>query len=875
MPTDALNFITDGASSVRMKWREPYVTEGINKKLAGIDPRGIYRGFRLNTNVAALSVTVSGDVVKADHLAVYESTTGYSISVRRTGGDFTLNLGAYPATTVYIAIYVVYATLTTTQAVLRIYTAAEYAVAVEKPDLVVLGQVVVPGAGLIADTSIVSYDRVEPWNQEAPNVKQWHPIILNAQLAYEDQSFTKVLAPGVDFDHYPPGSNWSARVSNKVTSVSSVQMAVQNTDVPFTGSKAVTISASGVGPNILSNAAYFTQGVIVKVQPGDRLRVEFWYKLHQVPTVNGSMGALVTGANDAVPAIGIANFKGGEIVQLTAAGGWIKSSTVFEVTGTVRQALILGLGTTTDITFAAAGNLISFGPWQFWVESSVEDGPENKIWGHVLPVNTLKMRAAEGNRTFQNVTPDQETWFQGDQGSNPTITVPQKVQLRPHFEAGVDVWTQLQTGQFAAGFDLSGKTNADEQEQARFQASFSTSRKFTLLFESASISGPEPRFRIYQESAGATTATLLVYGAKWDNSAVTWITDTPQVAACRLVLDSQWDGVADYAGWRFETGQAPLTEAAWVVQARLGAGVTAVDLFAKFSGQVQAGESLAAIGTIVSEAVARIVTKSNTSHASNIQKKSLLVENIDSTIPLSGFRTYLSSSASSPSHEQIYNAKWNFTTSLWEQQDPAKASARWTRLGFGPFGGFDTMDWQLPGAAPWGNASWITGWSVTAFDNGGIHKTAGNFGSGAASSTATLQLTGDQNEDGPYLKIQLSNVPKAATPVKNALYSKNIPKAWAKVSCDGLGGVTLTEGFNVASVSIVSGDIVITFHNAFANAISVTPVMTATSTSACIVCSYSIGTTSVRMRFVDGTFFQISSSTNGNQGACVVFGEQT
>ena len=874
MPTDALNFITDGSSSVRMKWREPYVTEGINKKMAGIDPRGIYRGFRLNTNVAALSVTVSGDVVKADHLAVYESTTGYSISVRRTGGDFTLNLGAYPATTVYIAIYVVYATLTTTQAVLRIYTAAEYAIAVEKPDLVVLGQVVVPGAGLVADTAIVSFDRVEPWNQEAPNVKQWYPIILNSQLSYEDQSFTKTLAPNVTFDHYPPGANWVVRGSNKVTSVSSVSMSVQNTDVPFAGAKAVTFAALGVGPNVMQVIAYFASGVIVKVQPGDRIRGEFWYKLHQVPTANGSMAMGCVGATDAVPVIGVASFKGGTTVQLTATGGWIKASTIFEVTGTVRQALLLSLSTTTNITFAAAGNLISLGPWQFWVESAVEDGPDNKIYGHVLPLNTLKMRAAEGNRTYQNVTPDQETWFQGDLASNPTITIPQSIQLRPHFEAGVDVWTQLQTGQFAAGFDLAGKANADEQEQARFRAFHSNGHKLTLLFQSDSISAGEGQFRIYKRSSTFDLGTLLVYGAKWDDSAATWIVDSGVVEACRLVLGNKWDGIDTYSGWRFETGQAPLPEASWKVQARLGAGLTATDLVAKFSGQMQLGSALAVLGTDASEAVERIRFIQDTGATTGT--RSLIETIVDEATPLQIFRRYLIRNVGSGSTVEVTaNALWNFSTNLWVQDDGTKGSSRqiFTTTVTGTIAQLQN---KRLGSAPWTESSWEHAdvAQISSF-SGGIGIAAIVLGDSAVGQANSISVFGDQDTSGPMLRLLTSNVLKANVPQKNTLYSKNIPKAWARVSSDSLGGVTLVEGFNVASVSIVSGDIVITFHNAFANAISVTPVMTATQTGACIVCSYSIGTTSVRMRFVDGTFFQISSSTNVNSGACVVFGEQT
>jgi hypothetical protein len=874
MPTDALNFITDGASSVRMKWREPYVTEGINRKMAGVDPRGIYRGFRLNTDPAVLSVKVSADVVKTDHLAVYESDTGFSISLRRTGGDFTVSLAAYPATTVYLAIYVLYATLTTTQAVLRIYTAAEYAIAVEKPDLIVLGQVVVPGAGVIADTSIVAHDRIEPWNQEAPNVKQWHPVISNPTLGYADQSFTVSLVPGAGSQRYnPPGTNWYAQFENDALSVSNLTVNVQNTDVPFVGAKAVTLTAAGVGPNLLE-AFGFISAQTIKVQPGDRLRVEFWYRVHQIPTANGTLSAQVIGANDAVPVIAIANFKGGDVVTLTAAGAWIKASTVFEVTGTVKQTLVVSVGFATDITFALAGALLSLGPWQFWVESGLEDGPDNKIFGHSIPVGTLKFRdpRVDGARGWRTVSPDNEAWLLQQQVNTPSITVGQLIDLKPHENAGADIWTSLRSSQFSAGHNLTGKTNADEQEQARFQASYSESRKFTLLFESVvgGGGGNEGKFRIYKRSDTFTQATVLVYGARWDDSALTWVLDPTITAACRLVIGDDWNSNVGYTGWTFQTGEAPLTEAAWIDQGALGAGNSVTDFVAKLQGQVQLGESLAALASAASEAIPRVATFGDTT-----TQVYTLVQEFNDAAGTAKLRLYQRGGANA-GYWITSNARWNHGTSLWNQDDVAITSQAWTLYKGSPVAsGFFEQFLQVAGAAPWSDSGWVdVATQLETRISGGLKESRFILGKTSGVSTAAIALRGDQTDAaGARLQLNTSNILKANVPLINALYSKNIPKAWGKI--DVVAGVrTLTEGFGVSTtVGETSGDLVITFHNAFLNA-TYSVLVAGTVSSFPVASSFSWTTTTMRIRAESTTGLIANAAGDTYSVHFAVFGDQ-
>lgn len=146
MPTTHVTF---NPAEVRMRYKEPYLTEGLNAKMAVVQPTGIYRGFRLagtGTN-GELQIVADGDA--NDHVAVYRTSTGLALTLRRTS-SFLVDLSALAGTTVVVAIYATYAVGSTTTAVLRTYTVSEYLAAPELPELVVLGVVTVPSGAPIS-----------------------------------------------------------------------------------------------------------------------------------------------------------------------------------------------------------------------------------------------------------------------------------------------------------------------------------------------------------------------------------------------------------------------------------------------------------------------------------------------------------------------------------------------------------------------------------------------------------------------------------------------------------------------------------------------------------------------------------------------------
>jgi hypothetical protein len=65
----------------------------------------------------------------------------------------------------------------------------------------------------------------------------------------------------------------------------------------------------------------------------------------------------------------------------------------------------------------------------------------------------------------------------------------------------------------------------------------------------------------------------------------------------------------------------------------------------------------------------------------------------------------------------------------------------------------------------------------------------------------------------------ISNLDHSATPIANALYAKNVPKAWARIqTTSGIGeDPEIYDGFNISSGGYAGGDAVLNFNQAMAN----------------------------------------------------------
>lgn len=187
MPTDLQ---TIAQSAVRVRYKEPLLSEAMNRAQF-VQPRGTYRGFNLGTSASALSVTVEVDPVYGDAVAVVHDVDDRALTIRVTD-SIELDLSSFASKTVVIAIYARHLSQGTTVAAVRGYEldpTDEYTGDPNVGNLIVLGTVVVPAAGLIAATSITHEKRVVSTDNEFSQ-KCRIPLVLNHDFQQTGYAFS-------------------------------------------------------------------------------------------------------------------------------------------------------------------------------------------------------------------------------------------------------------------------------------------------------------------------------------------------------------------------------------------------------------------------------------------------------------------------------------------------------------------------------------------------------------------------------------------------------------------------------------------------------------------------------------------------------------
>ncbi len=177
-------------------------------------------------------------------------------------------------------------------------------------------------------------------------------------------------------------------------------------------------------------------------------------------------------------------------------------------------------------------------------------------------------------------------------------------------------------------------------------------------------------------------------------------------------------------------------------------------------------------------------------------------------------RIYLSYFNGMPSLEFTFNAKWNTSytpgdgnaTDNWWQSDITGKRAWKMSMGYGEITGgvgfeMATIDPAVSGTT-WEDTSWDASTTV-AF---------GSTGGAILRTKTALEIEGNVGTDADLH----GNLANTVSPNTNALYAKNVPKAWAYIVTDGAGNVAVNDGFNVTA-SITGGEIRVTFPHAFAN----------------------------------------------------------
>lgn len=558
----------------KVRWREPYVSEALNRKFAGIIPRGIYSGFALAPHAAPLTTKLVANA-SGSHVAVYESQAAYSLTINRSGGDIVLDMAAFVGQTVYVVLYAVYSPVTSTIAEIRLYSEADYNAAPEKPELVVFGTVNVPGAGVIPATAISVSKQTLPWKQVIGGaVRPWLQIVKNG-------SFDEGNGAAI------PGSQTIPGFSGEVTGAATIAVTGAN---PRSGTSSLAlfvpnaISSARIGP-AQYNSLNPLDGGVVPVRAGQAIDVALWIAgLTVGPYTDGTNGLRLIGQF----------YNAADVLQLTAQ---VASVAAIHI-GTFPYSQLIG-------TFSApvAGYFvwhleaavdIGAGPSTFYVDdlrlflqpqaSVVDDEgaaigeislPTLRGMGlDIVPAGALTRLAQTAvARVTSVVTPALDLILSLTKaGNKQTVNVPRWDTPYIHENTIAD----------SSGYGISGTSIAADQELP--------ATTFKLLHTYKSKHAGTPLYSRMYSGTQNDGSYFLTTNARWDSGANLWFSDNAVIPASRISADQFGFRVRAHAaavswgegGWLYGDMFAKYMQLDGTLLAALGITATAGDILAAF-----------------------------------------------------------------------------------------------------------------------------------------------------------------------------------------------------------------------------------------------------------------------------------------------------
>lgn len=181
MPT---TLSTPSSTNVKLRFEEPYVSDGLNRKQFGLTGRGVVRGGRLETAGSGLNINVVVDPTTGDSVYSCITSAGHQLTYRDTSNR-TIDLTPVASTDVYVALHVDYSIGSDTVAEFRAYTESELFGAMpvaEADEVVVLGFVSVPVGGPIGAGSVGHAQRREAWADQSLGLRPWKNVVFNGDF---------------------------------------------------------------------------------------------------------------------------------------------------------------------------------------------------------------------------------------------------------------------------------------------------------------------------------------------------------------------------------------------------------------------------------------------------------------------------------------------------------------------------------------------------------------------------------------------------------------------------------------------------------------------------------------------------------------------
>lgn len=349
---------------VKVRWQEPYVSEGLNKKLNGLVPHGVIRGGRLGVSAVNSTVVVEADPDIGDSIYSVIDANGHQLTFRQVGDvSLDLNVGTLPGTTAYIGLKVTYSTGVATSVQWGGYTSAEIDA---DSTIVCLGSADVPGSPAIIPESDIGADRRTVGGLDVSSgMKPWRQLITNP--SFEGYEITCDSTTGEVFElrgyhMYPPDNGQWHVLTPSTTPVAN----------PRTGSTNIILEGNGSAPNI----AYVQNNRSFCVSPGQIVRASTWIYCDGVTMGSGASGYVEI-------QLRVRRWDGVDVVSLTKrVDGATLSGTLgyFELSETFKMPADAGF-VVARIYVSEATSLtgdIGFDDFRVWVEPGPFDGVYDK-----------------------------------------------------------------------------------------------------------------------------------------------------------------------------------------------------------------------------------------------------------------------------------------------------------------------------------------------------------------------------------------------------------------------------------------------------------------------------------------------------------------
>lgn len=482
-------------SLIKMKWREQYVSEGLNRKVVPSQPPGVYQGLRMIQNIVSTrQVELSPDADSNHHMAVYQSTTGFSMTYwDRAGTAIILDLSdaALDSTDVVIAMEMDYQIGVDTTANWMAFPLTDYLAmaATRRDELVVLGTIAVPAAATNITTAMISMDRrTMSWMGLSKGAISWSPVIRNGDFEQADNGTSNVWF-------------WSLLT---VAGSGTGTVLVDGTD-PSRNSFALEMA------NLTSGSVTFLaiQNIGIPVTPGQLGIVRLQKKNLVIPS-SGTISATLnfsdnTGADAATVVVDI---------DLTGVdGSYQEVMSTFEVPAGVTMLSRIQVGGTP--TYAAApADVLYIDDVNVWLETQGDRSDlQHGAVGDLEVMGRLSIRepaAPYSNDSVEVIYNSTSNRLDiDDQAGSGNLIL--------HHKGELDVDKNVSS----IGSALLGAIADADVGRVIAPASVFAGVEYTLMWES--VPSGQPGYRLYVSSAGTSIRT---FNASYDNTTNLWTQDT-------------------------------------------------------------------------------------------------------------------------------------------------------------------------------------------------------------------------------------------------------------------------------------------------------------------------------------------------------------